>query len=578
MKITLTTLNAKYIHSSLALRYLQTYCKHRNISVDIAEYTINNQVADILRDLYTRGSDVVGIACYIWNIEMVYHLVNMLKQVSPETVIILGGPEVSYTAREILEDHVYIDYIVQGEGEEALAALLETLATGKSVATIPGVLGRVDNRIAGSEELVEVADLSSIPFPYESTDFSMLTHKIVYYESSRGCPFQCQYCLSGNTNKVRFFDTDRVIKELQQFVNAGVHQVKFVDRTFNCVPQHHHPLLEYMASVEAPVNFHLEIAADLLREEDLQILTTAPKGRIQLEIGIQSTNEDALRAIKRHNEWPIIENAVHRLQESGRIHLHLDLIIGLPYEDYQSLQRSFHDIYCMRPQQFQIGFLKLLKGSGIRNNKNYTYQYDRQGPYEVLGNDWLPYEKIQFLKVLEDVFERFYNSGKFSRLIEWLVQPFQDNYFLFYEQLTKRWHQVGMDQGGAVSDQQLIAFLWKYICQQYDPIAQELLKLDILSFYRFRLKPEMLNWEEPRVFTDRFWRDEQWVRRYLHDYRFTNWRAIKKENYVLPIGLKTAQWLFPSVEKTAEDLYLLGHLEKDEVNWQIIENISEALK
>ena len=458
MKTLLTILNSKFIQSSLALRCLSTACDHQGVVVSVAEYTINQNSYDILRHIASFRADAIGFSCYIWNIDMTCYLIDLVKQVFPDTKIFVGGPEVSYTARQILEDYEYIDYVLQGEGEDMVPAFLKSLAAGRDGTEVPGVLGRVHGVIQGDETFQEVEDLDSLPFPYEHQDFRELDHRIMYYESSRGCPFHCQYCLSGMNDRVRFRSVPLVLKELQAFVDAGVHQVKFVDRTFNCSPAHHRPLIEYMIGVDKPINFHLEIEPGVLTDDDIDLLARAPKGRIQLEMGIQTTYEPTLQAIHRHNDWPRITHIMERLVALGTMHLHLDLIVGLPYEDYDHLRQSFNDIYALRPHKLQIGFLKLLKGSGIRRDYPGDYRYDPQGPYEVLATTWLPYEKVAYLKVLEDVFERTYNSGKFTYLFNWLGRLFAPDYMKLYEALTEEWLVLHNDQK-ALSDESLRHFL-----------------------------------------------------------------------------------------------------------------------
>ncbi len=575
MKVTLTTLNAKFIHSSLALRYLREACREKGIQAEVREYTINLHEYDILSDLYEQKSDIVGFACYIWNIEETLHVAELLHQVAPETILVLGGPEVSYTAKEILKEYPYIRYVVQGEGEESFVELIQTLKEGRIPEHIPGVLGWHDGRLIGNETVCEVKDLSRIPFPYRSEGVPKLDNKIMYYESSRGCPFQCQYCLSGNRNTVRFFPADRVISELKEFVAAGVKQIKFVDRTFNCNPAHHRRLLEYMRTVTEPINFHLEIAADLLKEEDIQLLKAMPKGRVQLEIGIQSSHEETLKAIRRHNEWSVITRAVAALREAGNIHLHLDLIVGLPYEGARELQKSFHDIYVMKPHALQIGFLKLLKGSGIQLHQSAGYKYDKKAPYEVLETPWLSYETVRFWKVLEDVFERVHNSGKFVRYIEALEPMYADNYFVLYEKMTRYWQQQGLHQI-SVGDQRLIEFLQGFAGTYHEDKAElllDMLRLDVLSFFGFKVKPAVLAIEEaPRSATDIFYRDEARVRRYIPDYVFTDWKKVKGEIQIVRISADTVRQLWK--KECSEPAYALGHKGEDgSVTWYLWEEL-----
>ena len=423
MNVVLSTLNSKFIHSSLALRYLKAYGQAHGQAYDIVEYTINMPVLHILSDITERNIDVLGFACYIWNIEMTLHVVDMVKAVRPDIKIILGGPEVSFTADEILNRCHAVDYVVQGEGEEAFYELISALQNGKDGLgeEIPGVRGRhITGQLMGSTEAVEVKDLSTIPFPYVEEDMEDLEHKIIYYESSRGCPFSCQYCLSGNKNTVRFFPQERTFKELQWFIDHKVKQVKFVDRTFNCAPHHHRPLMEFMRDADTETNFHLEMEPELMTEWETNILCETPPGRIQIEVGVQSTHKKTLDAINRYNDWPYIQKAIRPIIEAGRTHVHMDLIVGLPYENKARFGLSFNDLFSLQPHALQIGFLKLLKGSGVRRMKEYQYISDPLAPYEVLSTHVLPYNDVRFLKHFEDVFERFYNSERFRTVFGYI--------------------------------------------------------------------------------------------------------------------------------------------------------------
>lgn len=577
MKILLTTLNAKFIHSSLALRCLVTACRHAGLNdVVTAEYTINQNAYDILRHIYSFHAAVIGFSCYIWNIEMTCHVISLLKQIMPGVRIAVGGPEVSYTAREILEQYPDIDYVFQGEGEIIVPSFVRDLENGGSGTTVPGVLGRVDGTIQGSETFQEVPDLDKLPFPYEQQDFSQLAHKIIYYESSRGCPFHCQYCLSGMSDDVRFRSVPIVIRELQQFVDASVHQIKFVDRTFNCNPRHHRPLIEYMIHLDKTINFHLEIEPGVLRDEDLALLAKAPKGRIQLEMGIQSTYEPTLKAIHRHNDWARITYIMQQLLSYDNIHIHLDLIVGLPFETYDHLQQSFDDIYALHPHKLQIGFLKLLKGSGIRRDYPAEYKYDPCGPYEVLATAWLPYEKVRYMKVFEDVFERTYNAGKFLYLCDYLARLAAPDYFSLYEKITDEWLALHYDEV-AISDEKLCQFLYHCICQVLDlrdgekKIAVDLLTLDMLTFFRFRLKMDFLGWHEAgREATDPLFRQEQWMRQYVPEYRFTNWRDIKMHYRIWEVGAETQKELSRYTTIPQGPVYMLAENHKTGVTWQFV--------
>ena len=577
MNIVLTTLNAKFIHSSLALRCLVTSCRKAGLHhVTTAEYTINQNSYDILRHLYSLRPDVVGFSCYIWNIEMTCHLISLLKQVLPDLRIVVGGPEVSYTARQVLLDHEDIDYVMQGEGEDIWPDFIQELEQGRDGTNIIGVLGRIQGVIKGNEIFREVRNLDTLPFPYEGEDFGNLAHKIMYYESSRGCPFHCQYCLSGNNDTVRFRSVPLVLAELQRFVDAGVHQIKFVDRTFNCSPAHYRPMIDYMIHVDKPINFHLEIEPAILNDADLALLAKAPKGRIQLEMGIQTTYEPTLKAIHRHNDWPHMEYIMEKLLSFGNMHLHLDLIVGLPYEDFTHLRQSFNDIYSLHPHKLQIGFLKLLKGSGIRRDYPDDYRYDPQGPYEVLATTWLPYDQVLYMKVFEDVFERTYNAEKFQYTLQYVEQFFQDDYFRLYEILTDEWLANGYDRI-AINDETLCQFVWHCLCAKAGlttaqlAVCRELLALDMLTFFRFRLPVEFLGWQEcDRSETDDLFRNETWLRQYVPTYRFTSWRDVKMRYRIWQVSADTAKALQRYQDMPAGPVYILAEKEKTKATWRFI--------
>ena len=533
MNVVLSTLNAKYVHSSLALRYLAAYCRPSCPDLVVREYSINNRLTAILADLYAHQPEVVGLACYIWNIELTLALAKMIKQVMPETVIVLGGPEVSYQPGELLTSHPDIDYIIQGEGEESLAALLAVLADGAEVSAIHGLAWRDETGQVFEGEAQTVPHLDDIPFPYSAADFAELKDKIMYYESSRGCPFSCQYCLSSTTQGVRFFSLARVLGDLQTFINAGVKQVKFVDRTFNTNRDHYLPILKFLAEQSCATNFHLEVAADCLHPEALAILRSAPPGRFQLEIGVQSTHQPTLKAVQRHNDWPRLVETVTALRQGSPIHLHLDLIVGLPYESYQQFGVSFNDVYRLQPHMLQIGFLKMLKGSGIRaKEQGHDYVYSESAPYEVLQNKYLTYGELRRLQLLEDVFNQTYNSGRFQRSLTWLVEQWGSDPFCFYEALTLYWeeqghHQVAHSAKGVTAN--LLAFCATH-CGDSAGLLGELLKWDALISDRGRLRPEELPWngDQWQDQCNRFWRDGEIAGAYIPGYVFTNWRDLKR--------------------------------------------------
>lgn len=551
MNVVLSTLNSKFIHSSLALRYLKAYGEAHGQAYDIVEYTINMPVLHILSDITEHDIDVLGFACYIWNIEMTLHVVDMVKAVRPDIKIVLGGPEVSFTADELLERCPNIDYIVQGEGEEAFHALVTALQLGNDGLdpVIPGVRGRRDGSILGSLEAVEVSDLSTIPFPYTEEDMEDLEHKIIYYESSRGCPFSCQYCLSGNKNTVRFFPQERTLEELQWFIDHGVKQVKFVDRTFNCAPHHHRPLMEFMRDSDTDMNFHLEMEPELMTEWETNILCETPPGRIQIEVGVQSTHKKTLDAINRYNDWPYIQKSIRPIIQAGRTHVHMDLIVGLPHEDFNRFGQSFNDLFSLQPHALQIGFLKLLKGSGVRRMREYKYVADPLAPYEVLSTHVLPYDDVRFLKYFEDVFERFYNSERFRTTFGYIGQQLihgETDAFTYFCDMTRAWLKEGNHKVN-LKDIDQIEFLYRFFLAKGDTIAAELLQYDTLISYRGKVRSDAVGLpkqtKELLQVGEAFWRNEEIASTFIPNYTFKEWRKIRQQYVEMTMSRETATYL-----------------------------------
>ena len=551
MNVVLSTLNSKFIHSSLALRYLKAYGEAHGQAYDIVEYTINMPVLHILSDITEHDIDVLGFACYIWNIEMTLHVVDMVKSVRPDIKIVLGGPEVSFTADELLERCPNIDYIVQGEGEEAFHALVTALQLGNDGLdpVIPGVRGRRDGSILGSLEAVEVSDLSSIPFPYTEEDMDDLEHKIIYYESSRGCPFSCQYCLSGNKNTVRFFPQERTLEELQWFIDHGVKQVKFVDRTFNCAPHHHRPLMEFMRDSDTDMNFHLEMEPELMTEWETNILCETTPGRIQIEVGVQSTHKKTLDAINRYNDWPYIQKSIRPIIQAGRTHVHMDLIVGLPHEDFNRFGQSFNDLFSLQPHALQIGFLKLLKGSGVRRMCEYKYVADPLAPYEVLSTHVLPYDDVRFLKYFEDVFERFYNSERFRITFGYIGQQLihgETDAFTYFCDMTRAWLKEGNHKVN-LKDIDQIEFLYRFFLAKGDTIAAELLQYDTLVSYRGKVRSDAVGLpkqtKELLQVGEAFWRNEEIASTFIPNYTFKEWRKIRQQYVEMTMSRETATYL-----------------------------------
>jgi len=443
MKILLVACNAKYIHSNLAVYDLQAYASDYADHIVLKEYTINQQKDDIMRDIYLEHPDVVCVSCYIWNLSFVKELMADLIKILPGADFWAGGPEVSYDAEKFLTENSEFKGVMVGEGEETFKELAGYYVekNPQDLKDMTGICYRDGDQIIHNGWR-QIMDLSSIPFIYK--DLSEFKNRIIYYESSRGCPFSCSYCLSSIDKKLRFRDTETVKKELQFFIENKVPQVKFVDRTFNCKHDHAMAIWKYINEHDNGVtNFHFEISADLLREEELQEMSTMRPGLIQLEIGVQSTNPDTIKAIHRTMDFEKLKGIVDRIHSFGNIHQHLDLIAGLPYEDYDSFRNSFNDVYALKPQQLQLGFLKVLKGSHMMEMcREYGIVYKTQEPYEVLSTKWLDYDHVLKLKTVENMVEVYYNSGQFQNTLEYLEKFFPDA-FSIYERLGSFYMEKG---------------------------------------------------------------------------------------------------------------------------------------
>lgn len=453
MKVLLTAINAKYIHSNLAIYSLKAYAKQYEEHIQLAEFTINNYMDDILMGIYKEKPDILAFSCYIWNIQMVLEAAAELKKVLPKTKIWLGGPEVSYDAKKCLEDHPYIDGIMIGEGEETFFELMKYYIDGLGdLANINGLTFYPSARIYKELEVLENGNvivttgvrnpmnMDLIPFVYE--DMSLFENKIIYYETSRGCPYSCSYCLSSIEKRVRLRSTDLVTKELQFFLDHKVKQVKFVDRTFNCNKKHSLTIWNYLKEHDNGItNFHFEIAADILSDDEISLLNTLRPGLVQLEIGVQSSNPQTLKEIRRKMDMNLLANIVDRIHEGQNIHQHLDLIVGLPYEDLNSFKKSFNDVYALKPDQLQVGFLKVLKGSYMEEqSETHGIVFRNYAPYEVLYTNYITYDQVLLLKQITEMVEVYYNSGQFVFSIEFLEHFYPTPYDL-YEALAQYYEE-----------------------------------------------------------------------------------------------------------------------------------------
>lgn len=441
MKVLLAAINAKYIHSNLGIYSLKTYGEKmlkewglaEEAEVSLAEYTINHQMEQILQDIYKRKPDVIGFSCYIWNISYVKMILADIKKVLPDVKIWAGGPEVSYHAEAFLKEEQAVDLVMMGEGEITFAHFLKALLEGEDLKQVPGLMLRNDDSTFTDTGFRQVMDMSQIPFPYAFMDMKELEYRIIYYESSRGCPFSCAYCLSSIDKKLRFRSLGLVLPELEWFLQAKVPQVKFVDRTFNCKKSHAMAIWQYIRDHDNGItNFHFEIAADLLDKDELDLLSTMRPGLVQLEIGVQSTNEKTLETIRRKTDIGEIRQITAAINSWHNIHQHLDLIAGLPWEDIESFKKSFNDVYKMEPEQLQLGFLKVLKGSYMEELiPDCDLLYSTAPPYEVLQTKWLSYGNVLELKDIEEMTEVHYNSRQFTCTLKELEKEFNTPYEMF---------------------------------------------------------------------------------------------------------------------------------------------------
>ena len=545
MKVLLTAVNAKYIHSNPAVYSLQkfvtAYAPEYGRNVELAEFTINHYADDILQEIYRRRPDVVAFSCYIWNLQMIERVLEDLPRVLPEVQIWAGGPEVSYDAPEFLKKHDCMTGVMMGEGEETFLELMEYWHGKKKLNEIPGITWRDGEGEIKVQPGRPLLDMNRIPFLYDELDD--FEHRIIYYESSRGCPFSCSYCLSSIDKSVRFRDAQTVVKELQFFLDRKVPQVKFIDRTFNCRHSHALTIWNYIREHDNGItNFHFEIAADLLNEEELALLNTMRPGLVQLEIGVQSTNQKTIEAIDRVMDFSHLCSVVKRVQSGHNIHQHLDLIAGLPWENFDSFRQSFNDVYHLYPDQLQLGFLKVLKGSRMQEKaEEYGIVYHSDPVYEVFYTNWISYQEILELKQIEDMVEVYYNSGQFPNTIRHLEKEFCDP-FTMYQRMAAFYGQQGW-WGQSHSRMQRFEMLREFIHSiSENGIYDELLLLDLYlrenSKSRPKWAPDLQN--EKKQFLDWFRQEEQ-EHQVLKGYEGFSARQMMNMVHLERFSIETAQ-------------------------------------
>lgn len=542
-KIVLASLSAKFIHSSLALRYLTRFADNgARHNLQTMEFTINQRLEFIADELFRQQPDVILFSCYIWNVEMLKQLCPLLKKIMPDCMLGFGGPEVSYESETFLWDNPTIDLVMRGEGEMVFTQLLNYLDYGQpeSLQEIKGLTFRQEGEILSTPQQ-EPLDLALLPFPYEE-EFQDVQNQIIYYETQRGCPYSCGYCLSSIEKGVRFVPLEKVLPELQLFLDAKVRQVKFIDRTFNCKKSHAMAIWRYLHEHDNGVtNFHFEITADLLDQETIDFLKTVRKGLFQFEIGVQSTNPQTISAINRNVDFDKLSGIVKQIKAGGNIHQHLDLIAGLPYEDYASFGRSFNDVYALQPEQLQLGFLKVLKGSMIyQRQQDFAIVYQDTAPYEVLTTHALPYGDTLRLKAVEEMVETYYNSGKFLNTLDYLV-PLYDNPFAFFEQLSQYWiaHDCHYQYQSKIG---LCDILWQFV-QQNERVDgarfQWLLKFDLALHEKPKKLPGWLTVSNDKQWhhgIQAFYRAAEMIAQYLPDYVGTDSKVIARQTHLEVFG------------------------------------------
>ena len=545
MKAVLIAVNAKYIHSNLGIYTLYAYSREQGIREDelcYKEYTINQSLEDIIGDIYEEKPDLIGFSCYIWNIEMVRKIARELRKVLADCMIWYGGPEVSYDALFTLRENEWVDGVIIGEGEQSFFEVLECFRENGREGAYDQIAGLAIRKNGGRvlTKPRERASLDEVVFPYH--DMKELQNRIVYYETSRGCPYGCSYCLSSVEKRVHFRSMEFVKKELQFFLDQKVPQVKFVDRTFNCNPAHTMEIWRYIYEHDNGItNFHFELSADILTDEEVSFVRKFRPGLAQFEIGVQSTNPKTIEAIHRKMDLDRLRKRVSQIQEGRNIHQHLDLIIGLPYEDITSFRKSFNDVYAMKPDQFQVGFLKVLKGSPIHQQAlEYGIVYQSVPPYEVLYTNWITYDEVRRLKLVEEMVERYYNSMQFEASVPYLVSFFEDA-FGFYDTLGQYFKEKGyitVQQSRMQNYEILYDFAKECMAQKGIELSlvRELLIFDLYARENLKKEPAFL---AGRVLTDKqkeeerfFYQNEEMVARYLEGYESYSWKQMLRMTHM----------------------------------------------
>ncbi|MCC0735130.1 B12-binding domain-containing radical SAM protein [Clostridioides sp. ZZV14-6009] len=497
MKILLTTLNSKFIHTNLAIRYLKEFVRDL-IEVDMKEYTINNDLDYILKDIYKNEYDIILFSTYIWNIGDIVKLCDNLKKIRPNTKIALGGPEVSYDSYEAMKKYDFVDYILYGEGELIFRDLVLRLKGKKEIKNVDGLVYRQGSEIIANKPMELLQNLDEIPSPYENLNPKEYENRIVYYESSRGCPFNCQYCLSSTIPGLRYFSLDRIKRDLKALIDARVSQIKFIDRTFNANKKVAMEIMDFlMKNDNGYTTYHFEVTAYLIDDKMIEFLADCKEGLFQFEIGVQSTNEKTLDAVGRRDDFKKLSHVVQTVASYRNIHQHLDLIAGLPYEDYESFENSFNDVFNLGIEHLQLGFLKMIKGTGMRKVADeHGFKYKDYAPYEFLYNNYISYEETLKLKDIEDILERYYNSKNFVLSMRYIIGRFyKQSPFKFFETFAKYFDENGyfdLAQGKNQLYKILLDFYNEKINIDND-VFNDILKYDYISLGKTSNIPQFFN-------------------------------------------------------------------------------------
>lgn len=559
MKILLTTLNSKFIHTNLAIRYLRESVKDL-VQVDVKEYTINNQLDYILKDIYKNNYDIVFFSTYIWNVYDIAKLCDNLKKVKPEIKIGLGGPEVTYDSENAMEKYEFLDYILRGEGELVFRSLVEHLLGKKPIEDVKGITYRKDGQVIVNEDMELLTNLDEIPSPYENLDKSEYENRIVYYETSRGCPFNCQYCLSSAIKGLRYFSIDRVKSDLKNLIDARVSQIKFIDRTFNANKKFAKEIMEFlMENDNGYTTYHFEVTAHLLDDDMLDFLKNCKEGLFQFEIGVQSTNQKTLDAVGRRDDFEKLSYVVKKIKSFRNIHQHLDLIAGLPYEGYERFEQSFNDVFNLGIEQLQLGFLKMIKGTGMRYSaEKYGYRFKDYAPYEILFNDFITYDEILKIKDIEEILEKYYNSNNFPLSLEYIIKNYYtESPFKFFEEFATYFEDNGyfdMAQGKNQLYKILLDFYNEKINKDNE-LFSEILKYDYLSLGKISTVPNMFNKVEIYNFKSKchdFLHNEENLKTYFPNFVDTPTKYILKYIHFEPFKydiLKLKEDIHAKLEK-----------------------------